>query len=205
MEGTYNDPANTPLQSLAGPGFPGRIIPSFLFDDGDASEHLFEYLNSPLLQLPMFRVDNWTHACSNLEAIFGNPSYAGVFVTCLLYGNVTRDITSGLLPANLTDASFVSDGSGALSLNLRSTYTTCLGGYCASQAECSATNVCSVGNLLTGGYELSAQGVAQCWLKLCTQTVQFANADIAGVGVRYPSQETYLACLLTQSRYLFHT
>jgi hypothetical protein len=184
MEGTYNDPANS-----------ANIIPSFLFDDGDPSEHIFHYLNQTGEQYPTSRVDNWTQTCSDPEKIFGSASALGPFVGCMLYANVTRDIAKGSLNssllANAADRSFLSNNSETISLSLRSTYTTCLAGYCATQAECAASEICTVGNLLTGNYELSAQGVAKCWLKLCTPSVQLANPDIAGVGVRiFPRVES---------------
>ena len=180
-EGTYNDSANTVI--TVG-GVTSRLIPEFLFDDGDPSEHISDYLSLPVLQLPEFHVNNWTDTCTKPESILGSASPLGPFVGCLLYANITRDIANGSLLTNLTDVTFLSNDSKTISLNLRSTYTTCLAGYCATQAECAASDICSVGNLLTGNYELSAQGVAKCWLKLCSPEVQFANADIAGVGVR---------------------
>jgi hypothetical protein len=183
-EGTYNDPANTVLNATLNT----RVIPSFLFDDGDLSEEIFNYIEHPIYDVPAdLLVSNWTETCSDPEAIFGSLSVIGPFVGCLLYANITRDIANGSLVTNITDSTFVSDASETISLNLRSTYTTCLSGYCASQNECAASNVCDVGNLLTSGYELSAQGVVKCWLKLCTPSVQEANPDIAGVGVCYSS------------------
>ena len=183
-EGTYNDPANTVINATLNT----RVIPSFVFGDGDVSEDIFNYIEHPIYDVPAdFLVSNWTEACSDPEAIFGGLSVIGPFVGCLLYANITRDIANGSLVTNITDSTFVSDDSEAISASLRSTYTTCLSGYCASQDECSASNICDVGNLLTSDYELSAQGVTKCWLKLCTPSVQEANPDIAGVGVRYSS------------------
>jgi hypothetical protein len=182
MEGTYNDPANSYFSENG-----ANAIPSFLFDDGDPSGHIFDYLNQPLEQLPIFHVANWSAACSDPETIFGSASAVGPFVGCLLYANLTRDIAQGSvnssLVKNATALGFLSNQSETISSNLRSTYSTCLAGYCATQAECAASDICTIGNLLTNNYELSAQGVAKCWLKLCTPSVQLANADIAGVGV----------------------
>jgi hypothetical protein len=152
MEGTYNDPANS-----------GGIIPSFLFGDGDPSGSIFDYINYPVWNSStVYQVTNWTETCTDPETIFGSASALGPFVGCLLYANITRDIANGSLLTNLTDSTFLSNDSDAISANLRSTYTTCLSGYCASQNECAATDVCTVGNLLTNSYELSAQGVAKC-------------------------------------------
>ena len=189
MEGTFTDPANSVLD-LA--GVMGRIIPVYLFDDSDPAEHIFDYLSSPILQTPVVHVDDWTKACSDPETIFGSASALSRFVGCLLYPNVTRNIAAGTFSVNNTQISFLnglhylsnSSAEETISLDLRSTYTTCLAGYCASQAECASSDLCDVGNLLTSNYELSAQGVAKCWLKLCTPSVQHANADIAGIGVR---------------------
>jgi hypothetical protein len=184
LEGTYNDPANTNI-SFGDTNF--RIIPSFLFEDGDPSEFIFDYIiNQPPIYAAVFNTSatDWSETCSDPEAIFGSASAFGTFVGCLLYANVTRDIANGSLLTNLTDSTFVADNSTAISTFVRSTYTTCLAGFCAGQAECAADNVCDVGNLLTSDYELSANGVAKCWLKLCTKTVQTANTDIAGIGVR---------------------
>jgi hypothetical protein len=179
LEGTYNDPANTFI-----PEANARIIPAFLFDGGDPSEGLFDYLNTPFKDLPIDTISNWTEACSSPETIFSGESALGSFVGCLLYANITRNLASGSMVTNASDATFLSNDSEQIALSLRSTYTTCLTSYCATQAECAVSDICNVGNLLTGNYELSAQGVAKCWLKLCTPDVQSANPDIAGVGVR---------------------
>ncbi|KAE9363870.1 hypothetical protein N431DRAFT_356005 [Stipitochalara longipes BDJ] len=178
LEGTYNDPANTFV-----PEANARIIPAFLFDDGDPSEGFFDYSNSVFKNLPIDSVANWTEACSSPEAIFSSDSSLGSFIGCLLYANITRNLASGSMVTNASDNTFLSDNSEQISLDLRSTYTTCLTGYCATQAECALSNICDVGNLLTSNYELSAQGVTKCWLKLCTPNVQTANPDIAGVGI----------------------
>ncbi|KAN0104864.1 hypothetical protein V8E51_010609 [Hyaloscypha variabilis] len=178
LEGTYNDPANTFV-----PEANARIIPAFLFDGGDPSEGLFDYLNTPFKDLPIDTISNWTEACSSPETIFSGESALGSFVGCLLYANITRNLASGSMVTNASDATFLSNDSEQIALSLRSTYTTCLTSYCATQAECAVSDICNVGNLLTGNYELSAQGVAKCWLKLCTPNVQSANPDIAGVGI----------------------
>ena len=178
LEGTYNDPANTFLADVN-----TRMIPEFLFDDSDPIDGFFDYMNSPLRNLPTDTVANWTDTCSSPQTIFSGESALGPFVGCLLYANVTRNLANGSMVTNASDATFLSDGSEQIALSLRNTYTTCLTSYCASQAECAVSNICDVGNLLTSNYELSAQGVAKCWLKLCTPNVQRANSDIAGVGV----------------------
>ena len=187
LEGTYNDPANTNLNLSKDTN--SRIIPSFLFEDSDPSEFIFDYIiNQPPNVAAVFNTTTavWPEICSDPEQIFGDASVLGTFVGCLLYANVTRDIANGSLITNLTDSTFVTDNSTAISTFVRSTYTTCLAGFCAGRAECAADNICDVGNLLTSNYELSAHGVAKCWLKLCTKNVQTANTDIAGVGVCSP-------------------
>jgi hypothetical protein len=161
MEGTFTDPANTPLDIA---GVMGRIIPEYLFDDGDLAEHIFDYLSSPILKIPIVHVDDWTKACSEPEVIFGSASALGRFVGCLLYPNVTRDIVAGSLPVNKTGLSFLNGlnylsnslAEEKISADLRSTYITCLAGYYASQTECASSDLCNVGNLLTSNYELSA-------------------------------------------------
>ena len=182
LEGTYNDPANTFI-----PKINARLIPAFLFEDGDPSEGFFDYMNSPFKTLPTDTVANWTEACSSPQTIFTGHSSLGSFVGCLLYANITRNLASGSMVTNASDATFLSNASEQISSSLRSTYTTCLTSYCSSQKECATSDICDVGNLLTNNYELSSQGVTKCWLKLCTPNVQSANADIAGVGVRSSS------------------
>jgi hypothetical protein len=122
--------------------------------------------------------------CSNPSKIFLAP---GFFIGCLLYPNVTRNIKDGSLPSNLTDIGFTSD---AVALSVRSIIPTCLATYCASQTNCAASDMCDIGNLLTSGYELSAQGTAECWLSLCSEDVASVNADIAGIGVRTSLRES---------------
>lgn len=118
---------------------------------------------------------------SDSKQIFERNLY---FTGCLLYPNVTHDVLAGSFPANetanLTAYAFISN---ATAQSARSAITTCLPIYCASQSHCTATQMCDVGNLLTNNYELSGQGVAECWLNLCSESVEVVNLDIAGVGV----------------------
>lgn len=100
----------------------------------------------------------------------------------MLYSNITHDVLNGTLDTNLT-ADFTSLD---VASSLRSIYSTCLPTYCAADPDCAAASVCDVGNLLTSGYELSAQGVGNCYYTLCSGNVAVLNADIAGIGVCIP-------------------
>jgi hypothetical protein len=174
---SYEDPTNA-----------AGVIPSYLFNSTDASTHIYEYLaayNEPNNQgfgntsSANYTVSDWSVTCSEPWRVFMAPS---VFVGCLLYSNVTRNVMQGSLPTNLTTLGFTSPDVG---LQLRSGIATCLSGFCTtSSGDCPSTDACDVGNLLTGGYELSAQGVAQCWVTLCTDNVGDLDGDVAGIGVR---------------------
>jgi hypothetical protein len=188
MAGTFYDPANNlgfiPSYLFNATANNLGFIPSYLFNATDASTYIFDYLkvdyhyNFGAGITSDGHIVNWTKVCSTPGWIFlGN----GPLIGCLLYPNVTRNIRDGSLPTNLTDIGF---SSNAVASYVRSIYPTCLATYCASQPDCAARDVCDVGNLLTSGYELSAQGVAECWLSLCSGYVSSVNADIAGIGVR---------------------
>ena len=165
------------------------VIPPYLFTAPDASTHIFDFLADPVYQgfsgwdSSGGKVTNWTDYCSFAGGVF--LGY-GPFLGCLLYPNTTRNIQDGTLPTNLTDVGFSTSNETANSVSsyLRSIYPTCLSVYCASQDECAATAACDVGNLLTDGYELSAQGVGNCWQTLCSLDVEIVNPDVAGIGVR---------------------
>jgi hypothetical protein len=55
--------------------------------------------------------------------------------------------------------------------------------FCASSDVCAKSQTCNIAYILTDNYELSAQGVAQCWLELCAGKVSGINQDFAGAGV----------------------
>ncbi|KAL6884417.1 hypothetical protein GGI43DRAFT_433391 [Trichoderma evansii] len=172
-------------------GVPDFKIPHYFFTAPDASTHIFDFLSSPAIQgqfhgsiysTPGGDVSNWTEACQWQ----GNPFVGyGYFLGCLLYNNVTRGVEEKTLPANLTDIGFSAskEYKNYLSKKLLSDYSTCLVTYCTSQSDCAGSDVCDVGNLLTDNYQLSAQGVADCYQLLCSIDVQGVNADIAGIGV----------------------
>jgi hypothetical protein len=167
-------------------GIVNYAIPSYLFNSTDASNHIFELLTDPAylwdysgpgISSPDHYVTNWTTLCSAPQMVFLSR---GPLIGCLLYPNVTRNVKDGSLPNNLTDIGF---SSNAAALNVRSLFSTCLITYCASQTNCATSNACDSGNLLTNGYELSAGGVAECWLAICSESVSTVNPDIAGIGV----------------------
>ena len=160
-------------------------ILSYIFNSTDASTHIFELLTDPAyywdyyvpeISSPDHYVTNWTALCSAPQMVFLSR---GPLIGCLLYPNVTRNVKDGSLPNNLTDIGF---SSNAVASNVRSLFPTCLAAYC-SQTSCATSNACDSGNLLTNGYELSAAGVAECWLSICSENVLTANPDIAGIGV----------------------
>jgi len=164
-------------------------VPAFLFTAPDASTHIFEFLSDLNLQgffntpgVLESSVLNWTDFCSNPSFVF--LGYDG-FLGCLLYPNVTRNVRDGILPANLSDVGFSPPNTtaNAVSREVRSIIPTCLVAYCASQPVCAASSTCNVGNLFTNNYQLSAQGVGECWQSLCSLNVQSVNSDIAGIGV----------------------
>ncbi|KAL7930671.1 hypothetical protein V8C35DRAFT_311919 [Trichoderma chlorosporum] len=167
------------------------LIPNYFFTAPDASTHIFEFLSSPnirgqfhgsIYSTPEGDISNWTDACKWQ----GNPFVGyGYFLGCLLYSNITRGVEEKTLPANLTDIGFSAskEYQNYLSKKLLSDYPTCLVAYCASQSDCASSDICDVGNLLTDSYQLSAQGVANCYQFLCSIDVQGVNADIAGIGV----------------------
>jgi len=143
-------------------------IISSIFNATDATTDISDFLNvSTFLGGSTYdgTVTSWTELCSYP----GNPFYTlSTFVGCLLYPNVTRNILNGTLAViqgntNLTAVGFTSLD---LASSLRSIYSTCLPTYCASDSDCAAA-VCDVGNLLTSGYELSAQGIGNCYQTLC--------------------------------------
>jgi len=160
-------------------------IISSIFNATDATADISHFINESLYTGQYTyngTVTNWTEVCSYP----GNP-FHGVylFVGCLLYPNVTRNILNGTLSViqgntNLTAVGFTSLD---IASSIRSIYSTCLPTYCASDPGCAAANVCDVGNLLTSGYELSAQGVGNCYDTLCSGNVAVPNADLAGIGV----------------------
>jgi hypothetical protein len=166
----------------------GNIVDA-IFDSVDASIWIFRFLETSTFR-PSFavadgHVTNWTAECSTPGAPFGEIAR---FVGCLLYPNVTRSLLNGTLPVisgdtdniNLTSVGFTSPDLG---LSLRSIYSTCLPTYCASVSECAATDFCDVGNLLSSSFELSAQGVGQCYNSICSRDVTPPNPDIARIGV----------------------
>jgi len=201
MAGTFDDPAN----SLG-------VIPSFLFNATDASTHIFDLLtgSNSWTNVSRANVTDWTESCNGSDHIFSGTLH---FLGCLLYPNISRNIQDGSLSTNLTQIGFLPANQTGINLTasgvstwIRSIYPTCLVAYCAPQSKCGASQVCQVGNLLTSGYELSAQGVAECWLSLCSTDVESAsvNPDIAGIGVCPPSLSPdngiYEGFLLKQSR-----
>jgi hypothetical protein len=168
-------------------GIVNHAIPSYLFNSTDASTHIFELLADPAylwnysgpgISSPDHYVTNWTALCSAPPIVFLSR---GPLIGCLLYPNVTRNVKDGSLPNNLTDIGF---SSNSVASNVRSLFPTCLAAYCASQTSCPTSSACDSGNLLTNGYELSAAGVAECWLSICSETASTVNPDIAGIGVR---------------------
>lgn len=171
MAGTYEDPTNA-----------NGIIPWYLFNTTDASTHIFEFLETYNSSVAgsngsLYTTSDWSAECSVPFNVFvGAP----IFVGCLLYQNVTRDIINGSLPTNLTEVGFTSADVGS---KVRSEIATCLATFCSGFGSCASTNVCDVGSLLTSGYELSAQGVAQCWVTLCSEYVNDIDQDFAGIGV----------------------
>jgi len=167
-------------------GIVNYAIPSYLFNSTDASTHIFELLTDPAylwdysgpgISSPDHYVTNWTALCSAPQMVFLSR---GPLIGCLLYPNVTRNVKDGSLPNNLSHIGF---SSSAAASNVRSLFPTCLVTYCASQTNCATSNACDSGNLLTNGYELSAGGVAECWLAICSESVSTVNPDIAGIGV----------------------
>jgi hypothetical protein len=171
MAGTYEDPTNA-----------RGVIPWYLFNTTDASTHIAEFLetyNSSFggIGSSLYTTADWTAKCSNPANVFiGAPTFVG----CLLYHNVTRNVINGSLPADLTDIGFTST---AVGLQVRSEITTCLATSCAGLDYCASTSACDVGSLLTNGFELSSQGVAQCWLTLCSGNTWGVDQDMAGIGV----------------------
>lgn len=170
----------------------GTRIPQYLFTAPDASTHIFEFLSDPILQgfagagSSGGSVLNWTDYCGFGGSATTIPLGAGPFLGCLLYHNVTRNVRDGILPSNLTSVGFSStnDTVDRVSSLVKTIIPTCLVAYCSSQPDCAATPMCDVGRLFTNDYQLSAQGVANCWQSLCSLNVQSVNSDIAGVGVR---------------------
>jgi hypothetical protein len=159
---------------------------NYIYNAANSSETIFTFLNSTFTGPNASEngmVTNWTELCSDNSTRFQTlPNFIG----CLLYSNVTRDILDGTLgtvqgDTNLTALGFTSvDVASAI----WSSYLTCLPIYTASFSSFSKDNGnCTVGQLLTGGYELSAQGVGTCVESLCSGAVQVANPDIAGIGV----------------------
>jgi hypothetical protein len=189
-------------------GIVNYAIPLYLFNSTDTSTHIFELLNDSAyhwnysgrgISYSPNNVRNWTALCDVPRVVFLSSR---TLIECLLYPNVTRNIQDGSLPNNLTDISF---SSNTVASNVRSIFPTCLSTYCASQSNCAASSACNLGKLLTSGYEVSAQGVTECWLSICTENVSAVNFDVAGIGVQYSTSRLSENILLKLTRFSFRT